>query len=72
MMRATFFMLCMCLALAAYGEESNPAAALPREPDSHAVGYYCRMTLSEHPGPKGQLLLKGATYPLCSLPCAMP
>jgi copper chaperone NosL len=64
MMRATFLMLCMCLALTACGEDGSPVAALPREPNSHAAGYYCRMTLSEHPGPKGQLLLKGATDPL--------
>ena len=64
MSRDTFFVLMTCLALTACGQEGEPIIASPREPDSHAVGYYCRMTLSEHPGPKGQLLLKDAANPL--------
>ena len=64
MKTSAFLVFFMCLALTACGEESKAVAALPREPDSHVVGYYCRMTLSEHSGPKGQLLLKGATDPL--------
>jgi copper chaperone NosL len=64
MKTSAFLVFLMCLALTACGEESKAVAALPREPDSHVVGYYCRMTLSEHSGPKGQLLLKGATDPL--------
>ena len=30
----------------------------------HAIGYYCHMTLKEHVGPKGQILLNGSTVPL--------
>jgi copper chaperone NosL len=39
-------------------------AAAPREPGPDAVGYYCRMTLKEHKGPKGQILAKGSSEPL--------
>jgi copper chaperone NosL len=38
--------------------------ASPREPDSNAVGYYCRMALKEHQGPKGQILPRGLKDPL--------
>ena len=51
------------LALAACGR-GNEQAALPREPGPDAVGYYCRMTLKEHKGPKGQILPKGRQDPL--------
>jgi copper chaperone NosL len=64
MNRGALIVLLTCLALTACGEENETIVASPQEPDSHAVGYYCRMTLSEHPGPKGQLLLKGAANPL--------
>lgn len=63
-MKGAFLILGMCLALTACREEGDTVAVSPREPDSHAVGYYCRMALKEHPGPKGQLLLKGAGDPL--------
>lgn len=37
-----------------------PPVALTRE----AVGHYCGMTLVEHPGPKGQILLRGDAKPV--------
>ena len=46
------------------GESTVAVAPQPREPNSHAIGHYCRMTLTEHVGPKGQLLLKGQSEPL--------
>jgi copper chaperone NosL len=46
------------------GQSTVAVAPQPREPDSHAIGYYCRMTLTEHLGPKGQILLKGWDAPL--------
>jgi len=54
----------LLLLFAGCGEGSVAVAPQPREPDSHAIGYYCRMTLTEHVGPKGQLLLKGWQDPL--------
>lgn len=37
-----------------------PPVALTRE----AVGHFCGMTLLEHPGPKGQILLRGDDRPI--------
>jgi copper chaperone NosL len=38
--------------------------ARPREPDASSIGFFCRMGLAEHTGPKGQILPKGWTDPL--------
>jgi len=64
MSRSAVVILLLCAALAACDQNGEAVIASPREPDSHAVGYYCRMTLTEHPGPKGQLLLKDSADPL--------
>jgi copper chaperone NosL len=37
-----------------------PPVALTRE----AIGHFCGMTLVEHPGPKGQILLRGSDQPV--------
>lgn len=58
---AALALLAVLLAAAGCGEEETasaappPPVALTRE----AVGHYCGMTLVEHPGPKGQILLRG-------------
>ena len=52
------------LLVAGCGETTVAVAPQPREPDSHAIGYYCHMMLKEHAGPKGQILLKGSSVPL--------
>jgi copper chaperone NosL len=52
------------LIIAGCGESTVSVIARPKEPDSHAIGHYCRMTLTEHVGPKGQILLKGLEEPL--------
>jgi copper chaperone NosL len=51
------------VALSACGRDDAQIAA-PREPDSNSVGYFCRMGLGEHAGPKGQILPKGWKDPL--------
>jgi len=56
--------LSLCLLVAGCGQSKVSVAPQPREPDSNAIGYYCHMTLKEHVGPKGQILLKGSTVPL--------
>jgi copper chaperone NosL len=56
--------LCLCLLVAGCSESKVAVAPLPREPDSNAIGYYCHMTLKEHVGPKGQILLEGSIVPL--------
>lgn len=55
--------LAALVALSACGPDDTQIAA-PREPDSSSVGYFCRMGLSEHKGPKGQILPKGWKDPL--------
>jgi copper chaperone NosL len=52
------------LAVTACGESTVATAPQPREPDAHAIGFYCRMTLGEHAGPRGQILPKGWADPL--------
>ncbi|MFA6140877.1 MAG: nitrous oxide reductase accessory protein NosL [Hyphomicrobium sp.] len=56
--------LCLLLAVAGCSDEATVGAAVPREPDSRATGYYCGMALSEHTGSYGQLLLRGWNEPL--------
>lgn len=53
-----------CLTMTACGPGSEQIAAAPREPGPDSIGYYCRMTLKEHKGPKGQILPKGWKDPL--------
>jgi len=52
------------LIFAGCGQTTVAVAPQPKEPNSHAIGHYCRMTLTEHVGPKGQILLKGWEEPL--------
>ena len=60
--RAVFLaLLSLVLAACGRGEE---VAAIPREPGPDAIGHYCRMTLKEHKGPKGQILPKGWNDPI--------
>ena len=54
----------LLLLIAGCGENSVAVDPHPREPNSHAIGHYCRMTLTEHVGPKGQILLEGWSEPL--------
>jgi len=51
------------LLLGACGPADQQIAA-PREPDASSIGYFCRMGLAEHAGPKGQIVPKGWTDPL--------
>jgi copper chaperone NosL len=57
-------LLLFAVALLAGCGQGEVVIATPREPGADAVGYYCRMTLAEHKGPKGQILLKGWAEPL--------
>lgn len=63
-MKWTHAALCLLFAVAGCGEQETNVVASPREPDSRASGYYCGMTLAEHTGSYGQLLLKGWPEPL--------
>jgi copper chaperone NosL len=53
------------LLLAACGEEQQTAAPpSPHEVTGDAIGHYCGMALVEHPGPKGQAILKSRDEPV--------
>jgi len=56
------FALLAGLALAACREEAETAAAHALTDD--AIGRYCGMMLTEHEGPKGQILLEGSDEPV--------
>ncbi len=62
MLRALAMASALVLLAACRGEPEE--IAMPREPGPGAVGHYCRMMLSEHKGPKGQILPKGWTEPV--------
>lgn len=53
------------LALAACGQE-QPSASLPAPHalTAEAIGQYCGMNVLEHPGPKGQIILKSRIDPV--------
>lgn len=57
---------CLTVALLAAACQPDGTAALtpPQEPGPDAIGTICRMALSEHAGPKGQVFLKGQDRPL--------
>jgi copper chaperone NosL len=50
--------------LSACGEPEVTEMPTPQEPTSAAIGYYCSMTVIDHPGPKGQIHLIGKKQPL--------
>lgn len=60
-MRALVFGL--LLLLAACGEDKQAAVPPPAAMTAEAVGHYCGMALSDHPGPKGQIQVKGRKEP---------
>jgi copper chaperone NosL len=54
----------MILALAACNEERATSRPEPVTMTADALGYYCQMNLTEHPGPKAQVHLEGLDEPL--------
>lgn len=52
--------LAVLLLLAACGKDQSAALPPPAAMTAEAVGRYCGMTLADHPGPKGQVQVKGA------------
>lgn len=45
------------------GREAKVEAPPPQEVSDAAIGRYCGMALTEHPGPKGQVFVKGFDEP---------
>jgi len=52
------------LLLPACSDGDNAALPAPLEPDANSIAYFCRMSLPEHEGPKGQAFMKGQDKPL--------
>lgn len=62
-LRSALAALAAALALAACSKE-EAAVPPPHRTEAGATGYYCGMLLTEHPGPKGQILLKSRQDPV--------
>lgn len=56
-------LFCLPLVAGCWQDEVVEVPA-PAQLTQDAVGYYCNMTVADHPGPKGQIHLKGAKAPL--------
>jgi copper chaperone NosL len=54
----------LLVSVSACGEPEVIEMPAPQEPTSAAIGYYCSMTVINHPGPKGQIHLIGKKQPL--------
>lgn len=46
------------------GDPEVAALPPPQEPGAESIGYFCGMTVADHPGPKGQIFLEGRSEPL--------
>ena len=63
-MTARIILMIVALSLLGACGPQDEQIARPREPDANSIGFFCRMGLAEHTGPKGQILPKGWTDPL--------
>lgn len=54
----------LAVAVAACGDDKVATLPAPREPGPDAIGTVCRMALSEHTGPKGQVFIGSQDAPL--------
>ena len=52
------------LVLGGCGERHAPAAPSPKELTGNEIGYFCKMVVVDHKGPKGQIFLSDAADPL--------
>lgn len=57
-------LLLAALALAGCGDRNAGDAPKPASLTAQAIGRYCGMNILEHPGPKGQILLRGNPEPI--------
>ena len=63
-MTARIILMIVAVSLLGACGPQDEQIARPREPDANSIGFFCRMGLAEHTGPKGQILPKGWTDPL--------
>jgi len=63
-LKATLLAAALLLPLSACKEEVAVAPPPPQAIAADAVGHYCGMNLSDHDGPKGQVILKGRDKPV--------
>ena len=66
-MRALLPVLALLAALSAGGCDDKDSVANAPPPvtlTAEAIGHFCGMALLEHPGPKGQILLRGSDRPV--------
>ena len=56
--------LLLSMMISGCGEQRSQAPAEPQKLTSDAVGHYCGMTLAEHAGPKGQIILGSGKNPV--------
>lgn len=60
---AVLLALALSAGLSACGEKEKAAAPPPREITGDEIAYFCRMAVTEHAGPKGQIFLTGRDEP---------
>ncbi len=64
-LRAPLLMVALLLPFSACKQErAETAPPPPATLTADAVGHYCGMTLADHPGPKGQILVTGREQPI--------
>jgi copper chaperone NosL len=63
-MRAFWKLALAALLLLAACSKQDEAVPAPHAMTGDATGYYCGMLLTEHGGPKGQILLRGTDSPV--------
>lgn len=63
-LRATLLAAALLMPLSACKQDKAETAPLPHAIAADAVGRYCGMNLADHPGPKGQVILKGTERPV--------
>lgn len=63
-MRGWLLLGMLSLVIAACTAERQEPPPPPAELTREAVGHYCGMTVADHPGPKGQIFVKGREEPI--------
>ncbi len=54
----------LALSLAGCKDEKSAEAPKPLEPTAASIAHFCNMPVLDHPGPKGEIFLKGKAEPV--------